>query len=143
MNLVKYRPLTGTLSDRDLDIMFGDLFDGDFWNFGKHYPKVDVREDKEGYIVEADLPGVNEKDVDVKVENDLLTIQSRKAEENEEKQDGYIVRERKSSCFARSFVLPKDVNREAIEASMKNGVLTLKLSKNPEAKPKTIEVKGA
>ena len=143
MNLIKYKPITKSLIDGDLDRVFNEMLEGNFWDFEKHYPKVDVREEKDSYVLEADLPGLTEKDIEVKVENNLLSISSSKKEEKEEKKNGYIVRERKSSSFARSFVLPEDVNRESIAASFKNGVLTLTLGKNPESQPKTIEVKSA
>ena len=142
MNLIKYTPQRGTVLDWDLDRMVDNFFDKDFWNFGKNYPTVDVREETDKYVLEADLPGLTEKDIEVKVENELLSISSLKKEEKEEKKDGYLVRERKSTSFARSFVLPKDVNKNAINASFKNGVLTLTLGKSPEAQPKTIDVKS-
>lgn len=141
MSLIKYKPFSTSLLDSDLDRVFENFFDLDPWDIKTRYPKVDVRDEKDHYIVEADLPGLTEKDIEVKVENDILTIQSNKTEKREEKKNGYLIRERKASSFIRSFVLPNDVNREQIEASMKNGVLTIKLSKNPEAKPKMIEIK--
>ena len=143
MNLVKYRPLTTGLLDMEIDRLFDDLPDGNFWGFEGNYPKVDVREEKDGYVLEADLPGMSEKDIEVKVEHNLLTISSAKKEEKEEKKNGYLVRERRAYSFARSFALPEDVNREHIDAQFKNGVLTLILAKKPEAQPKKIEIKGA
>ena len=142
MNLVKYRPLTGGLLDREFDRLFDGLTGGSFWGFEKAYPKVDVREEKDGYILEADLPGLTEKDIEVRMENNILSIVSDKKEEKVEKQEGYLVRERRGYSFTRSFVLPEDVNREAIDAKFKNGVLTLTLNKHPEAQPKKIEIKG-
>jgi len=142
MNLVKYSPMATSLFGRDLDSFFDSVFDRDFWNTGTHYPKVDVREEKDRYVLEADLPGLTEKDVEVKVENNLLSISSSKKEEKEEKKNGYLVRERKEASFARSFVLPEDVARDKISAAFKNGLLTLTLEKAPEAQPKKIEVKG-
>jgi HSP20 family protein len=143
MNLVKYRPLTGGLLEREFDRFFNDLTGDTFWDLDRNHPKVDVHEEKDRYVLEADLPGLTEKDVEVKVENNLLSISSSKKEEKEEKKDGYIMRERRGYSFARSFVLPEDVNREAIEAKFQNGVLTLFLVKHPEAQPKKIEIKGA
>lgn len=143
MNLVKYQPLTGSLLDKEFDRFFDDLTSGSFWGIDGTYPKVDVREEKDRYVLEADLPGLTEKDIDVRVENNLLSVSSEKKEEKEEKKNGYIMRERRGYTFARSFVLPDDVNREAINAQFKNGVLTLTLTKNPEAQPKKIEIKGA
>ena len=104
-------------------------------------PSVDVREDENGYVLEAELPGFSEDDVEVKVEDNLLTIASAKKEEKENKKEGYLIRERRSAHFSRSFVLPKDVDAEKIDASYKNGVLVLHLVKKPEAKPKSIKIK--
>ncbi len=143
MNLIKYRPLTTGLLDMGIDRLFEDLSEGTFWGFESNYPKVDVREEKDGYVLEADLPGLSEKDIEVRVENNLLTISSSKKEEKEEKKNGYLMRERKAYSFTRSFTLPEDVSRENIAAQFKNGVLTLTLAKNPEAQPKKIEIKGS
>jgi HSP20 family protein len=143
MNIVTYKPLTKSLFDGDFNSVLDNFLDGSFWDFEKYYPSIDVREEKDHYTLEADLPGLTEKDIEVKVENNILSVSSLKKEEKEETKNGYIVRERKSASFARSFVLPEDVNKDAINAEFKNGVLTLYLGKNPQAQPKKIEVKGA
>ena len=86
--------------------------------------------------------GLSEKDVEVKVEDNLLSISSVKSEEKEEKKDGYILKERRERNFSRSFMLPKDADREKIEAVFKNGVLSLIIAKSPKSLPKTIQVKS-
>jgi HSP20 family protein len=86
---------------------------------------------------------MTEKDIEVKVEENLLTVSAKKEADKEEKKNGYVLRERKSSSFSRSFVLPKEVNRDAIKAEFKNGLLTLTMEKTPKAQPKMIEVKEA
>ncbi len=93
--------------------------------------------------MEVELPGLTEKDVEVKLENTLLTISSTKDEKKEEKKNGYVLRERTSARFSRSFVLPEGVDREKIAAEFKNGILKLTFPKVPAAKPKTIEVKAS
>jgi HSP20 family protein len=128
------------------DFTMPDLFNVDRWfddifDTGAALPAVDVRETEDSYLMEVELPGLTEKDVDVKLENNLLTISSKKEEKKEEKKNGYLLRERKSSSFARSFVLPDEVDREKIDAQFKNGVLSIAFPKAPAAKPKTIEVK--
>jgi HSP20 family molecular chaperone IbpA len=70
-------------------------------------------------------------------------ISSKKEEETETKKNGYLLKERKGTAFSRSFVLPKDVDREKIEASFKNGLLTLTLHKSPVTQPRAIEVKAS
>lgn len=141
MNNIVRRTNNGAGLISDFDRIFDNIFyDLPVWN--THTPAVDVRETAEGYTIEADIPGLTEADIEVKVENDLLTISSVKSEQKEEKREGYVLRERASNSFRRSFSLPKDVDREHIDAGYRNGVLTLKLAKHPEAKPRTITVKG-
>jgi len=124
----------------DFDSMLDTFFnDTPFWN--NKVPSVDIREEEEKYRLEAEMPGIDEKDINVKIENDLLTISTEKDEKNEEKKKGYVLKERRSSSFSRGFVLPKGIDREKIEATMKNGVLTLDIPKAPEAKPKNITIK--
>jgi len=140
MNLIKYKPTNALNLWGDFDRMLDSFFDDvPVWN--SRVPSVDIREEADKYILEAELPGLTEKDIEVKVENNLLTISSKKEENKEEKKNGYLLRVRRSSSFSRSFVLPKDTNKEEIHAVFKNGVLTLNLGKNPEAKPKNIAIK--
>ena len=136
MNLVRYEPTTLSLLNS-----FDRLFDGIFDDRAVSVPAVDVRETDNGWHMEVDLPGLSEKDVEVKLENNLLSISSRKEEKQEDKKNGYLLRERRASSFCRSFVLPDDVDREKIEAAFSNGVLSLSFTKVPAAQPKTIEVK--
>jgi HSP20 family molecular chaperone IbpA len=106
-------------------------------------PAVDVKETDKAYILEADLPGLTEKDVDVRVEGDTLTLSSQKEEERKEEREGYLRRERYSRAFQRSFRLPDDVDRDKIDAKFEKGVLTLNLPRTGEQKEsvKKIEVK--
>jgi HSP20 family protein len=136
MNLVRYEPTTLSLLNS-----FDRLFDGIFDDRGVNVPAADVRESETGWNMEVDLPGLTEKDVEVKLDSNLLTISSRKEQNQEEKKNGYLLRERRTSSFCRSFVLPDDVDREKIEAAFANGVLSLSFPKLPTAQPKTIEVK--
>jgi len=141
MNIIKYRPTTSLLNwdfDSALDNFFNTGFE---LNENHHYPSVDVKEETDKYIVEADLPGINEKDIEVKVEDNLLTISSKQNEERKESKKGYLVKERRSYHFSRSFVLPRDVDKEKIDANFKNGVLTLTVAKSPAVQPKQIEIK--
>ncbi|RKX77927.1 MAG: Hsp20/alpha crystallin family protein [Spirochaetes bacterium] len=138
--LVKLRRNDGLSLWNDFDRMVDSLFkDMPYWD--TNLPSVDVREEEDKYIIEADLPGLNEKEIDVKTEKGLLTVSSRKDEKKEEKKGEYLIRERRSSSFSRSFRLPEDVDKEKIEASYRNGVLTLELPKRAEVKPKSINVK--
>jgi HSP20 family protein len=139
MNLIRYQPHTLDLLD-NVSSWFDDIYTEPF--FGRSSaPAVDVRETDSEYVMEVELPGLTEKDVEVKLENSLLTVSSSKSASKEEKKNGYVLRERKTSQFSRSFVLPEGVDREKIVAEFKNGILNLSFPKVPAAKPKTIEVK--
>jgi HSP20 family protein len=121
--------------DRVVDRFFNDF------DYGYRNPAVDVREDDERYHVEVELPGMSEKDVEVKVENGVLSIASKHEESKEEKEKGYIRKERRHFSFSRSFSLPESVDVEGIDARFKNGLLEISVPKAPAAKPKLIEVK--
>lgn len=105
-------------------------------------PAVDVRETDEGYILEAELPGYDEKGVEVHVDGQVLTIESKKDEQKEEKNGSYIIHERYSEAFRRSFTLPDDVDSDAITATFKNGLLTLNIKKRIESRRKLIKIEG-
>ena len=121
--------------DKVLDSFFEDSNDFEFQN-----PAVDVREEEDKYILEADLPGLTEKDIEVKVDDKLLTVSSVKKEKEEEKKNGWLIRERKESSFSRSFVIPENADRENIKAEFKNGVLSLEIEKKAALKPKNIKI---
>ena len=110
------------------------------WN--ARTPAVDVREQENEYLMEAELPGLAEKDIELNVEDNILTLSSKKQESKEEKKNGYLIRERCNYEFARTFVLPKDADREKIKAEFKNGLLVVNIPKKPETKPQKIDVKS-
>ena len=139
MNLIRYTPNALDLLD-SVSSWFDDMFTEPIFSHSGS-PAVDVKETDSEYLMEVELPGLTEKDVDVKLDNNLLTISSSKEEKTEEKKNGYIMRERRSSRFARSFVLPEGIDKEKISAEFKNGILNLSFPKTPAAKPKMIEVK--
>ena len=140
MNLIRYQPAALDLVD-NVSRWFDDMF-VDFPSGRSSVPAVDVRETEAEYLMEVDLPGLSEKDIEVKLDNSLLTVSSKKEEKQEEKKDGYLMRERRATSFCRSFVLPEEVDKEKIGAEFKNGVLQLTFPKVPAAKPKTIEVRA-
>jgi HSP20 family protein len=106
-------------------------------------PAVDVVETDDAYELTADLPGIDEKNIEVKLAEGGLTIKGERQEEKEEKKKDYYLHERHFGSFERHFALPDGVDADKIEASFKNGVLTVRLPKKPEAiRPeKKIEVK--
>lgn len=147
---------------REVDRLFED-FDRDFWRFPMRRslfdvepfwrrelgwgatPAVDIIEKDNAYEVTADLPGLDEKSIEVKVSDGSMTIKGEKQEEKEEKKKDYYLRERHFGSFERSFAVPESVDADKIEASFKKGVLTVTLPKKPEARKsaKKIEVKGS
>ena len=104
-------------------------------------PALDVFEDKDNFVVKAELPGMKKEDIDVRVENNILTIRGKKERKDEVKEDGYFRTERVYGAFSRSFSLPTTVEVSKIAAEYRDGVLTLRLPKAEEAKPRQIEVK--
>lgn len=124
----------------EMDRMMNSVFtDTPEWE--SRAPRVDIREEEGRYLLEAELPGYSEKEVHLRIEENLLVLEASREAEKDEKEPGYLVRERSSSTYKRSFVLPKDVDSSKISASMNNGVLSLELKKSEAAKPKTIEIK--
>lgn len=127
----------------DFDHLFDSVF-GVKPGWTETRPAVDVRATDEAYIIDADLPGFSEDQIDIRVENDLLVIVAQTEMETESDTDSkteYLLRERGSRSYRRSFALPKDADPSKIEARFQNGVLNLTLSKRAEAKPRKIEIK--
>jgi HSP20 family protein len=146
---------------REIDRLFDDFGMGFRWPFGRSLfateplfrreltwpkmPAVDIVESENGYEITADLPGLEEKNIEIKVTDGVLTMKGEKQDDKEEKNKDYYLQERRFGSFQRSFELPDSVDADKIEAIFKTGVLTVKLPKKAEAqKPaKTIEVKAA
>jgi HSP20 family protein len=103
-------------------------------------PAVDVAEKEKEYQVTAELPGIDESNVEVTLVDDVLTIKGEKQEEKEERDKNYHLSERRYGSFQRSFQLPPGVDQSKIEASFRNGVLTIVLPKAPEAQAKTKKI---
>jgi HSP20 family protein len=107
---------------------------------GSFVPAVDVYEDEHKVTLKLEIPGVNQEDVDVQLENNTLTIRGERKFEKEEKEENFHRIERRYGSFARSFVLPNTIDTENVQAGYENGVLKIDLSKRVEAKPKQIKV---
>jgi len=101
---------------------------------------LDVVETKDDFVVKASLPGINPDDVEITYTDNVLTIKGETKEEREHKDEQYHLRERRYGTFSRSLALPGKVQPDAIQASYEAGVLTLKLPKMEEAKPKKITI---
>lgn len=137
-----------------MDELFNDWLFGNGCNCnysGNKVPAVDVTENNDSYVFNMDLPGRSEKDVNVELKDDILTIESakeaKKDEKTEEKSEKdspkFLLRERRHSDFTRRFTLPADINSDNIKAEFKNGVLTVRIGKTPKAAPKKIEITAA
>jgi len=139
-----YRPITIENALDDFDRLMGSFFgDSPLAPARSPYsrvPAVDVHETEDGYTVEAELPGYDEKNVEVHVEGRTLTLESKKEEENKKDEGRYVIRERRSASFSRSFSLPEDADLETISASFKNGVLELAIKKREEAKRRVVKI---
>ncbi len=123
---------------RNLDRLFQD-FGGVQWSGGA--PRVDVREDEGHLYFDAELPGWSKEDIEITVENNILSLRGERAEAQDIEGQSYHVRERRTGTFARNFQLPTVVDSNKVDAILKDGILTLTLDKREEVKPRQIEVK--
>ena len=141
--LSRFEPFRGvsTLQDQ-LNRVFNDVFDraGEESNLTSWAPAVDIFETEHELVMKADVPDVDAKDLDIRVENNILTIRGERKFEKKVSEDKYLRVERAYGSFSRSFSLANTVNAEAIKADYQNGVLTLTIPKREEAKPKQIKV---
>ena len=137
---------------RELDKMRGEMdrlwdafFEGrprkNTMEGGEWLPSVDVSETKNDLVVKAELPGMDPKDIDISLSDGLLTIRGEKKQEKEEKEENYHFIERSYGSFTRSVQLPREVKRENISASYKNGILKVVLPKSEEAKTKEVKIR--
>jgi HSP20 family protein len=120
----------------------GDLWRGDLWS---RAPAVDIVDKENAYELSAELPGMDDNSIDVQFSDGTLTIKGEKRDEREEKKKNFYLAERRYGSFRRSFSVPEGVDAQRIEASFKNGVLTVTLPKTPQARKneKKILVKQA
>jgi len=141
--IARWEPFRGvtTLQDQ-INRLFHDAFDrtGEQSNLSAWAPAVDIYESEQELVVKADLPEIDPKDLDIRVENNLLTIRGERKFEKKVSEESYLRVERSFGSFARSFTLANTVDTEAIKAEYQNGVLTLSIPKREEAKPKQIKV---
>ncbi|HZP17344.1 MAG TPA: Hsp20/alpha crystallin family protein [Terriglobales bacterium] len=103
-------------------------------------PPVDVYEDEHNVTLKIEVPGIDEKDIDVRVENNTLTVHGERKFEKEEKEENFRRVERQYGSFTRTFTLPNTVDTDSIEAQYDKGVLKIQLAKKAEAKPKQIKI---
>src|SRR5713226_3485015 len=141
--LTRWEPFRGATSLQDqVNRLFNDVLErrGDESSLSAWAPAVDIYETEHDLVVKADLPDVDPKDLDIRVENNILTIRGERKFEKKVDENNYLRVERAYGSFTRSFSLANTVNAEAIKADYQNGVLTLSIPKREEAKPKQIKV---
>lgn len=141
--IARWEPFRGvtTLQDQ-INRLFNETFErpSDDSSLSAWAPSVDIYETEQELVVKADLPDVDPKDLDIRVENNILTIRGERKFEKKVNEESYLRIERSYGSFARSFTLANTVNSDAIKADYRNGVLTLSIPKREEAKPKQIKV---
>jgi len=146
MNLVRWNPLRELAAlHQGLDRWSDDSFfaprclngatDSSTWN-----PAVDVYEESDRFVIKAELPGLDRKDVEVDLNDRVLTLKGERSYENEVKEDGYYRKERAFGKFHRAFTLPANLNADEIKAEFKDGLLTINIPKPEEQKPKQITI---
>ena len=146
MTLVRFDPFRelSTMQDR-INRIFGDAYtrryDDDLTQRGEWFPPVDIYENGNDEIVlKAELPGLQREDIELRVENNTLTLRGERKRESEIKQEQYHRVERSYGAFSRSFSLPSRIDTDKVRAEFKEGVLSIKLPVKAEAKPRQIEV---
>lgn len=138
-----------TAMRREMDRLFNDMarqagLPRSMWGEAGASPRIDVKETAQAIEVHAELPGVNEKDVELQLADHVLTIKGEKRQEKEEKDKGYHLMERSFGSFMRRIPLPVEVDEDKVEARFEKGVLTVTLARSAKAEAKTrkIEIRG-
>ena len=141
MTIVSYEPWAlVSRFQRQLDRALGEIADSPSVSW---IPHVDIHEEAERFVVAADLPGVEGKDIDITAEKGVLTIKGERSSEKKSSKDGYERLERAAGTFLRRFTLPESADLDAIKATHVNGVLEVTIPKVTKAQPRRIEVKAA
>ena len=142
MAITRWDPFreVATLQNR-VNSLFRDFNEGESSLTTNNFiPAVDIYEDEKKIVLNLEVPGIPEKDLDVSVENNTLTVKGERKFEKEQKEENFHRIERRYGSFFRAFTLPTTVETETIDAKYENGVLKLELKKKPEAQPRQIKV---
>jgi HSP20 family protein len=142
MAITRWVPFREVISMQNrLNSLFRDLNDGENpLTTAAFVPAVDVYEDAQKVVLKLEVPGIEEKDLDVRVENNTLTVKGERKFDKEEKEENFHRIERSYGSFFRTFTLPNTVNTENVQASYNAGVLKIELAKKAEAQPKQIKI---
>lgn len=147
-SLAMYQPVDSVRTlvdiDRLINSFFGSPAPESEGSRGGRYPLVDVLETNDAYVFEAALPGYMQKDIEVNIDGNTLTIESKKdsVKEKTEKNGNYIFRERHAEAFSRAFKLPDNADSTSVSADFTNGLLSLTIKKRAESQKRVIEISG-
>jgi len=145
MTLVRWNPMRHRMMPtvHEWDRLMSDFFSDKLEDSGltDWAPEVDIVEDKDAFVVTADLPGLTKKDISINIKENMLTISGERKSEIKDENKNYCRTERRYGAFKRSFQLTDKVVADKIAASFKDGVLTVSVPKAEEVKPKEIEIK--
>jgi HSP20 family protein len=145
MALIRWEPVRelNTIQS-EMNRLFSTFFDAPAANgpsLGRRWiPAMDLVEEGDDYVLRADLPGLNEKDVNIELEDSVLTISGQRKSEQEERKEGYYRVERASGSFSRSLTLPEGVDPERVRASFDRGVLEVRIPKPEQRKPRKVTI---
>lgn len=144
MSIIKHRPAQ-LPRQRDPFYFARSLFDWDAFENGRttqtFSPAFEIKEHEDGFHLRADLPGVKDKDLDVSLHGNVLSVSGSRAAEERKEGETYYIYERQYGSFSRSFTLPDSANGEGIKADLKDGVLEVVIPKRAAEKPQKIEIK--
>jgi HSP20 family protein len=146
VSLCRPNTIQNALSDFDryFESFFGDSLMTPAAKIFSRLPAVDILETENAYFLEIDLPGYDEKNIEVHLDGASLTVSSKHEDEKKKKEEGengiFLLRERRLSSFSRSFKLPENADPETVNAAFKKGILSLEIKKRPEAQKRTITI---
>ena len=146
MALIRWEPARELQSlQHEMNRLFGTFFDsptgpGNGGTLSRWIPAMDLVEEGDHYVLRADLPGVREEDVNVEVEDGVLTVSGQRKSEHQQRKEGYYRIERASGAFSRSLTLPKGVDADSVEARFDSGVLEVRIPKPAQLKPRKVAI---
>jgi HSP20 family protein len=146
MALIRWEPVRELNSfQSEMNRLFNTLFDSPTTNGGgaalrRWIPAMDLVETDGEFVLRVDLPGLSEEDVNVELDDNVLTVSGERKSEHEEKKEGYYRVERASGAFRRSLTLPEGVDAEAVKANFENGVLEVRVPKPEQKQPRKVEI---
>jgi HSP20 family protein len=142
MTITRWDPLRGVVGSQNrVNFLLRVLNDGqEAVAAASFVPAVDIYEDAQKVVLKLEVPGIDQKDLDIRVENHTLTVKGERKFEAEEKEQNFHRIERRYGSFSRAFTLPLTVDTDSVQANYNAGVLKLELTKKPEAQPKQIKI---